>query len=239
MECEISLSWLCDACGYENEFNDESQPTECLCCGESAPPAKIIELRYELEKIHAEEERKARLEEIRRRREKRQEKIDSILIGILNTARVGVLALILFMLISVTWVGISFYQKNVSLIEWYTGVKTTISLLPIKELPITIQESIAAINIGEKVSAPFQMARENLCSQGKEQEYFTINEKKLMCNMEENFIFFDENISVIEENIACFSDNYGANCGNLVDSVKENFHRMIENFIKIRGKKYD
>ena len=44
------MNWVCESCGYENEYNDESQPTECLCCGEPASEHQLNQAKQELEK---------------------------------------------------------------------------------------------------------------------------------------------------------------------------------------------
>ena len=70
------MNWVCESCGYENEYNDESQPTECLCCGEPASEHQLNQAKQELEKYHKEQARQRRLEQLRQEAIKQQEKIE-------------------------------------------------------------------------------------------------------------------------------------------------------------------
>lgn len=95
------MGWLCDVCGYENEFNEESHPAFCLCCGEPAPRNKIIEARRELKAYHRAEMRRILSGELGRQREIRRRKIDCITRGILLVMQLTPLVVILMIAISV------------------------------------------------------------------------------------------------------------------------------------------
>ena len=73
------MNWICESCGYENEYNDESQPTECQCCGELASEQQINQARRALERYHREQERERRLEQLRQEAIKQQKKIEDLI----------------------------------------------------------------------------------------------------------------------------------------------------------------
>lgn len=93
------MNWVCESCGYENEYNDESQPTECLCCGEPASEHQLNQAKQELEKYHKEQARQRRLEQLRQEAIKQQEKIehsiDAFAKGIKGIAAACIVAMIL------------------------------------------------------------------------------------------------------------------------------------------------
>lgn len=109
------MNWVCESCGYENEYNDESQPTECLCCGAPASDHLLNQARRALEKHHKEQERQRRLEQLRREAAKRQEKIERSINTLIKSMRIWTTACVVFMVLSVILAGFYIYKGNVSL----------------------------------------------------------------------------------------------------------------------------
>lgn len=109
------MSWLCDACGYENEFNDETQPTACLCCGEAAPKNKIAKARQELNAYHREEVRKAYIEKQKRMQELWQKKMGGIAKGTIRMTKALSFTMTVIIVISLIGSGVSLYSQNAAM----------------------------------------------------------------------------------------------------------------------------
>lgn len=150
------MSWLCDVCGYENEFNDESQTTTCLCCGEPASESKIIKARSELETYHREEEKKARIERLKRKQELRQQRIDRIVAWITRTVRAIPVVVIVITIISFVWIGISFYLDGKTISAWNTQMRYNIKMLSLTTYPDNMPCRLEAIDLYRNKFAPIE-----------------------------------------------------------------------------------
>lgn len=109
------MSWLCDVCGYENEFNDETQPIVCLCCGEKAPKNKIVKARQELNAYHREEKRKTYLEKRKRTQEFWQKRIGEITKSIIRMTKVMSVTMTVIIVIALIWVGVFLHAQNATM----------------------------------------------------------------------------------------------------------------------------
>lgn len=136
------MNWVCESCGYENEYNDESQPTECLCCGEPASEHLLNQARCELEKYHKEQERQRRLEQLRQEAIKRQEKIEHSLSTFVKGVRAIANACIAFMILAIAIAGFNVYKGNVT--------------------PKYIGENIKNITVMDEVTVPAKVISEHL-----------------------------------------------------------------------------
>lgn len=159
------MSWLCDVCGYENEFNDESQPTTCLCCGEPAPESKIINARRELDAYHREEERKARLEELRRKQELRQQSVDRIVTRITRAVRAIPVAAVAMVIVAFVWVGISFHSEGMTMSAWNTKMHSNINAISLTGYSDNLKSNLADLGLTEKMLVPLEEAGQILTSQ--------------------------------------------------------------------------
>lgn len=159
------MSWLCDICGYENEFNDESQPTICLCCGESAPDSKIIKVRKELDAYHQEQERKARLEELRRKQELRQQKINRIVACITRVVNAIPVTAVAIIIISLVWIGISFHSEGMTLSAWNIQMYSNIDSIPLKGCLDKLKNNMVDIGSSEKMLVSIEETGQLVASQ--------------------------------------------------------------------------
>lgn len=82
------MYWVCEECGWENEYSDEVKYTECQCCGSPATEKNITEATKALNRFHQEEERRKREEAIRLKVEKRQQAINGAMAGYIIVLRV-------------------------------------------------------------------------------------------------------------------------------------------------------
>lgn len=152
------MSWLCDVCGYENEFNDRSQPTACLCCGEPASESKIIEARRELDAHHREEERKARIEELRRKHELYQQKFDHIAARAIRAVKAIPIVSSAMVIIAVVWIAVSFYSEGMTISAWNTQMFSNINAISFTDYPDEFKNRLGDIGLSEKMFAPLEEA---------------------------------------------------------------------------------
>lgn len=81
------MYWVCEECGWENEYSDEVKYTDCQCCGSPATEKNITEATKALNRFHQEEERRKREEAIRLKVEKRQQAINGAMAGYIKVLR--------------------------------------------------------------------------------------------------------------------------------------------------------
>lgn len=117
------MNWVCESCGYENEYNDESQPTECLCCGEPASEHQLNQAKQELEKYHKEQARQRRLEQLRQEAIKQQEKIEHSIDAFAKGIKGIAAACIVAMILAVAIAGLNVCQGNITLKYIGTNIK--------------------------------------------------------------------------------------------------------------------
>lgn len=108
------MNWVCHSCGYENEYNDESKPTECLCCGNPASEEQLNQARCELEQYHIELECQERLEQIRQEVIRRQEKMNHLISRFTKCVKAISTAFIFSTICMIVLVGMKIYQGDVS-----------------------------------------------------------------------------------------------------------------------------
>ena len=48
------MNWLCNSCGYENEYKKGAKIAECRCCGEPAPMNKPVQMQPDMTKTSKE-----------------------------------------------------------------------------------------------------------------------------------------------------------------------------------------
>lgn len=81
------MYWVCEECGWENEYSDEIKYTECQCCGSAASAKNIADATKALKRFHQEEERRKREEAILLKNEKRQQVINGAMAGYIKLLR--------------------------------------------------------------------------------------------------------------------------------------------------------
>lgn len=210
------MSWLCDTCGYENEFDDESQPTTCLCCGEPAPESKIIKARRELEAYHREEERKARLEELRRKQELRQQKVDRIVARITHVAKAIPVTAVAMVIIAFVWVGVSFHSEGMTMSAWNTQMHTNISAISLTGYPDKLKNNLVNISLSENKSVSFR------------NNYLRDNALIVLESMGSNLKQVGKRVPTIDQNIASSSSNMRLNWSVFWSRTKDNVQELIK-----------
>ena len=121
------MSWLCDVCGYENEYSEEVKTTTCLCCGEPASERKIQQANKDLIAFQKEVERKARAEKLRQKQLLRQQRIDRIFESSKFVAKCMSVATIVLIVFSTVWLGFSMHSNALSLSDWKQQMMSNMS----------------------------------------------------------------------------------------------------------------
>ncbi len=105
------MSWLCEVCGYENEYSEEVKVTVCNCCGEEASESILKQAQKELDDVRREEEQRIHLEEIAKKRELKESIISNIVQGLKKVGKAIPVAMLATILFSVAWVAV-FYVSD-------------------------------------------------------------------------------------------------------------------------------
>ena len=237
------MSWLCDVCGYENEFNDESQPTTCLCCGEPAPENKIINARRELDAYHREEERKARIEELRRKQELHQQKVDRIIARTTRAVKAIPVVAAVMVLIAFVWIGISFRSEGMTLSAWNAQMRSNIDAISLTGFSEKLRDNLADIGLSEKVSVPINEAGQLVASQmsarfstiSSQNNYLSDNAQTVLENVGNDFKQVGEHMPTISQNITSSCSNMKLNLPVFWSHAKDNVQELINAITKGEG----
>ena len=150
------MSWLCNFCGYENEYSDEEKLTTCMCCGEPATEEQLAQAQRDLDRYHEEQIRLAKYEEQQRRLQERREKREkafSLMLRLIKNIRYGVLVCLLA---AVVLVGLRFLNGSFRMETVQKNVSECSSL------SAALQRAPANISlIGESMAEKLRMVKAN------------------------------------------------------------------------------
>ena len=244
------MNWVCDSCGYENEYNDESQPTECLCCGEPASEHLLNQARRALDKYHKEQERQRRLEQLRLEAIRRQEKIEHSIKTFIKGVRTLATACIVFMVLSVALAGFNFYKGNISFKHISGNVKSITvvdnMVVPVNVISDNLSKTASGVsdNITQNVSYMVQIKNytvtENLnelLDENKERMTATASNLKgigddLAGDYEQN----KGNVAVPQSNVSGGYKNLTANSKLFWKQATQNINQLIDSISKKFGR---
>lgn len=244
------MNWVCESCGYENEYNDESQPTECLCCGEPASEHQLNQARCELEKYHKEQERQRRLEQLRQEAIKQQEKIEHSFQTFVKSVRAVATACIAVIIVSVAIVGFNVYKGNVSL-KYITDNIKNITVMddvtaPAKAISKRLSENglnfkdniIQNVNYTTKIRKHTALVNLDVLVDDKKESIIGIS--KMVQNVRNNSKVGDENrknnIVVSKNNVSNGISNLTGNCQLFWNRATQNINQLVDYISKKVGR---
>lgn len=202
------MSWLCEVCGYENQFDDEAQSTECLCCGEPASEKILFQAHQELDAYHRAERAKAYVEEVRRRRELWQQKINCIVKRTLFLAKITPMAVILAVIGALVWVILSLNSSDLTFALWSQQMQSNMSTLNLEESTMsTLQNGVGRVSdiIGvesSKITTNIAEVFQNDIEKHNDNSHITIESaNEWQKNMTENTLRLYEAADIELENI--------------------------------------
>lgn len=245
----ILMSWLCDICGYENEFSDEVQITTCLCCGESASEDKIVAARRDLEASHREAERKAQLEKLRQRKALRRERLECIATLVIRITKILPATTAALIMLSLVLTGISAHLENDTLTSWSRQMQSNSLWLQFEEYPSIFHTNIAEIGLHEKLfDTHFSSLSDKLMENKEEEKDIFIHNTKIWSNSvfeqikslsRHTLLIGDKMLGNFRENVeppmdspnaAQPSSNIKNNWQILLDQAKSNVQGLIDTF---------
>lgn len=236
------MNWVCEFCGYENEYNDESQPTECLCCGEPASEHLLNQARHALEKYHKEQERQRRLEQLRQEAIKRQEKIEHSVSAFVKSVKGIAPACIVSVILAIVITGFNVYKGNIT--PEYIGVN-------IKNITVMDNAMISAKTISEHLSGNALEFRDNIVpnvsfttksrdysvmanpevlveEKGKSMTGISMMVKRVGDNCKVGYENIKKNIVVSENNVTNGFGNFMNNCKLFWMQATKNINRLVD-----------
>lgn len=226
------MNWVCESCGYENEYNDESQPTECLCCGEPASEHLLNQARRALEKYHKEQECQRRLEQLRQEAIKRQEKIERSIKTFIKGVRTLATACIVFMVLSVAFAGFNIYKGNVSLKYIGNNVK---SITVMDNMVVSV--NVISDSLSQKVSELTDSIIQNVSYTVQGKNYsVTENLKGMGVDFSEGHDNRKDNIAVSQSNVSDGYKNLTVNLKLFWKQATKNFNQLVDSISKKVGR---
>jgi len=251
------MSWLCDLCGYENEFNDEDQPTSCNCCGEPASEETINAARREWQKYCKEEKRQLRLNKRRRRKELLQRRLERGISGVICSFKAVSIASVVVFVLSLGWVVVSMVSEKVVLSELGEQLKSNVTELSCIEYPGIMKDNLSTMDIKDKAVEPFtnsweyipervathfSVATENITEGSNDKDsYYSDNIQGIKESVKEQLERFGDNVSnddYIEKTEDTF-ENIGENWHFFIDNIETNVDELIDDIKSKRGDNND
>lgn len=235
------MNWICESCGYENEYNDESQPTECQCCGELASEQQINQARRALERYHREQERERRLEQLRQEAIKQQKKIEDLIDTFVKGLKGVAAACVMSIIIAGAIVGLNIYKGDIKLKHIETNIKNITVIDSLTASCKTIMEHLSenALEFKESFDKNIGTASmEKDYSVMKNIEVLVEDKKKSMMSISDmvkqvgdNLIVSYENwaknLSVSESNVTSGVENLAINSRLFWSQAAKNLNQFV------------
>lgn len=244
-------NWVCESCGYENEYNDESQPTECLCCGEPASEHQLNQAKQELEKYHKEQARQRRLEQLRQEAIKQQEKIehsiDAFVKGIKGIAAACIVAMILAVAIAglnvcqgnITLKYIGTNIKNISVVDNMTDVTDNVSE-HLRENTLEYKNNIVRnVSFTTKSKDHSVLAHLELLMENKNEAMKSTSGmfKQIGSDFKGGYENRTKNLAISKNNVANGFRNFTNNCKLFWRQAAKNINQLIDYIARKTGRK--
>lgn len=244
------MSWLCDVCGYENEYSDESKNTICLCCGEPAPEFMIRRAQHELEEFHRKEERRASFEELKRKQEMCQQIVVRFVKGITRAIKAISVAFATLIIVAIVWIGISMHSDDMTLLAWERQMNSNIKLITISNYLEMLKGNLTVADVDERTITTIYSESKSAGNQIVEQYSVVSKNLVVIGNMKlDNISFRSSNLRdniqllfeysgddiqsmgqsmpVMGRNISELASNLRNNWSLFVAHVQDNFQELI------------
>ena len=121
------MGWICEECGYENEFSELAQITTCDCCGEPASENVKTKAWEKLNSKRLEEERRLKAIEEERLAKVAQARFERHQKAIISFSRSVKKAVTAIVLVSVNmiaiWAAVTINSSNDSITNFYDNIK--------------------------------------------------------------------------------------------------------------------
>lgn len=219
------LSWICDVCGYENVFDDNDQPTKCQCCFSDARPEQIIKAKRELEALHKERERQAKLEELRLKMIQKQKKMEKAIAKIFQSIKIASVSCAAMVGVCIIILVISVVQKDTKLSNIPDNSVIMLETHKVSE-PFSMISSLSKDHLSNYIS----LMSENLKdTKNNEKQEYGKNLALLPQNIKENFIALNSNKKATSNNISLSFKNFGQHAPTSTANIQEGFKNIKNN----------
>ena len=241
--------YKCPHCGQK--YNDESQPTECLCCGEPASEHQLNQAKQELEKYHKEQARQRRLEQLRQEAIKQQEKIghsiDAFVKGIKGIAAACIVAMILAVAIAglnvcqgnITLKYIGTNIKNISVVDNMTDVTDNVSE-HLRENTLEYKNNIVRnVSFTTKSKDHSVLAHLELLMENKNEAMKSTSGmfKQIGSDFKGGYENRTKNLAISKNNVANGFRNFTNNCKLFWRQAAKNINQLIDYIARKTGRK--
>lgn len=167
------MGWICEECGYENEFRELTQITKCDCCGE---PASDQIKRNAMALINAkrrEEERRLKAieeERIAKHKQNRFEKMKKAVISVSKFIKEAVTVAVLFSVCMIAvWGTVTISSSNDVIEQFYNNIKISSS----SHFETIIENNTA--EIGSQLKDKYHISTKNICIIGDDTIVYSNN----------------------------------------------------------------
>lgn len=211
------MYWVCEECGWENEYSDAIKYTDCQCCGSPASQKNIADASKALNRFHQEEERRKREDAIRLKNEKRQQSFDGAMGGFVKFLRtLPIMNVTAFVIAMILIVG-SFITGDASFEVLFNQVSSNIQEVRVWE---HIGESFDMT--GQLLTDHFSSSLDSLASNNK---YLIENDSGIQSHNES----MAKNLSVISDRWATYFSNAGANLNEVGSHILTDTSDFFQN----------
>ena len=219
------MSWLCDICGYENEYSEEVKTTTCLCCGEPASERKIQQAKKDLIAFQKEAERKARAEKLRQKQLLRQQRIDRIFESSKFVVKGIPVAIIVLIVFSIVWLGFSMHSKALSLSDWKQQMASNMSKVALVSDIGAYGDNLSEIRAFENTKNALTISGEIMNRNLSQQ----LNIIKANNNTVDgyNWSLLGKRLPYLKKNIRCGSTNFESNWDSFQFQASNNIKQLI------------
>lgn len=226
------MSWLCNYCGYENEYSDEEKLTTCMCCGEPATVEQLVQAQRDLDQYHEEQIRLAKYEEQQRRLREKREKRDkafSLLLRMINGIKYGVLACLLT---AVVLVGLRFVNGSFRLETVQRNVSECSSL------STALQRAPGNLSlIGESMAGKLRMVKDNAASANHSvPDTIRDNISAVPDRLKAELSFCKSNWELLKLRLSYAYEHQKENFQFWSSQVSVNYHELVEEVKNIAGR---
>lgn len=228
------MSWLCDVCGYENEYSEDVKTTTCLCCGEPASERKIQQAYKDLVALQKEAERRARAEKLRQQQQLRQQRINRIFENSKSVIKGISIATIVLIVLSTVWLGISMHSNGLSLSDWKQHMVSNMSRVAVVSNVKVYGDNLSEIQVYENTLKAMDISGK-IIHRNLSNHFDTAKDNNSIINRF-NWSLFGKRLPYLTKNIKEVSKNFASNWDSFCDQANRNIELLIKAIKERTGK---
>lgn len=209
------MYWVCEECGWENEYSDAIKYTDCQCCGSPATRNNIAEATKALNRFHQEKEHRKREEAVRLKVKKQQQVINGAMARYVKVLRALPKVNLVATLIAIILIVASFVTGDI----------------PGEELWERISSNTQEITWIEQLGSSIEMTNQLLSNQLSSHFHIVGSNSKALVKIVPDSL--PDNASLLWDGVQSSTDSMGVNLSTIGDHILEKstlFSRNIEFF---------